>query len=303
MDTKPGKGAAMRPPERELQDWVRRLTEDPANAANPLLEEFRTLADRHGKLLRQLTKIAKISDRLQGETKEMAQQQRQLLLMIGHEFRTPLAIIDSATQMLEMERNLPGTAQPRVRKIRNAVQRMLHLMERCVVDDRLGGMTRMSFDLAALLVELANEAAANAPDHDIAAYGCSIPAIVAGDRDLLTVVFSNLVENAVKYSPVSGTIEIRLDRDGDWVAVSVVDTGIGINATDGARIFEKYFRASNATGTAGAGLGLYLARRIVETHGGTIEVRSEPDRGATFTVRLPTVPGLARRTGEDEDRR
>lgn len=299
MDRKPGKDAALRPPEQELQNWVRRLTADPANEGNPLLAEFSTLADRHAKLLRQLTKIAKISDRLQGETKEMAQQQRQLLLMIGHEFRTPLAIIDSATQMLEMERGLPATAQPRVRKIRNAVQRMLHLMDRCVVDDRLGGVARTSFDLAALLIELAAEAGGNAPDHAISTSGCSVPAMIAGDRDLLAVVFSNLVENAVKYSPAGGTVQIRLEREADWVVVSVADTGIGINAADSARIFEKYFRASNAAGTAGAGLGLYLAHRIVETHGGTIEVSSEPDHGATFVVRLPMAEGPRRNVGAE----
>ena len=281
----------MRSQEQDLRQWVQRLAEDPANADNPLMAEFQALADRHAKLLRQFRKIAKISDRLQTETKEMSQQQRQFILMVSHEFRTPLAIIDSASQMLEIEPKLPVSAGPRVRKIRGAVRRMLHLMERCLADDRLDSAGRTSakssFDLAALLAELMVERGGHAPNHDFHTQGCGHPLRVPGDRDLLAIAFSNLVENAVKYSPWGGRVRLDLSREGERAVVRVEDEGIGVNAADGARIFDKYFRASNAAGTAGAGLGLHLARRIVDAHGGTITVTSEPDRGSVFTVSLP----------------
>lgn len=285
----------MRSQEEELRQWVQRLAEDPANAGNPLLAEFRMLAERHGKLLRQFRKIAKISDRLQTETKEMARQQRQFVLMVSHEFRTPLAIIDSASQLLELEPKLPVSARPRVGKIRNAVQRMLHLIERCLTHDRLGAAAARptAFDLAAMLTTLVGEMAATASCHRIELHGADRPVPIPGDCDLLAVVFSNLLENAVKYSPNGGTI--RLDLSGDegagegHVAVRIADEGIGVNAADAARLFDKYFRASNAAGTTGAGLGLHLARCIVDTHGGGISVASEPGRGSAFTVRLPVA--------------
>lgn len=279
----------MRSQEQELRQWIERLAEDPANADNPLLAEFQKLAERHGKLLRQFRKIAKISDRLQTETKDMARQQRQFVLMVSHEFRTPLAIIDSASQLLEMEPKLPVTAMPRVGKIRNAVQRMLHLIERCLTDERLGAAAARptAFDLAAMLSGLVAEMGASAPGHRFELHGVDRPLPIPGDRDLLAVVFSNLLENAVKYSPDGGTIRLDLSSGEGQVTVQVTDEGIGVNAADAARLFDKYFRASNAAGTTGAGLGLHLARCIVDTHGGGITVTSRPSEGSTFTVRLP----------------
>ncbi|CAO3430652.1 sensor histidine kinase [Azospirillum endophyticum] len=282
----------MRSQEQELRQWVERLAEDPANADNPLLAEFQKLAERHAKLLRQFHKIAKISDRLQTETKEMALQQRQFVLMVSHEFRTPLAIIDSASQMLELEPKLPVSAMPRVGKIRNAVQRMLHLIERCLTNDRLGTAAArpMAFDLAAMLTALVAETGTAAGEHRFELHGLDRPVPIPGDRDLLTVVFSNLLENAVKYSPNGGTIRLDLSTGEEGqVTVRIMDQGIGVNAADAARLFDKYFRASNAAGTTGAGLGLHLARCIVDTHGGGISVASEPGRGSAFTVRLPIL--------------
>ncbi|PWC57293.1 histidine kinase [Azospirillum sp. TSH7] len=288
----------MRSQEQELRQWVQRLAEDPANADNPLLAEFQTLAERHGKLLRQFRKIAKISDRLQTETKEMALQQRQFVLMVSHEFRTPLAIIDSASQMLELEPKLPVSAMPRVGKIRNAVQRMLHLIERCLTNDRLGTVAArpMAFDLAAMLTALVGEVGASACGHRVELHGADRPLPIPGDRDLLAIVFSNLLENAVKYSPNGGTVRVDLSAGEGQVTVRITDEGIGVNAADAARLFDKYFRASNAAGTTGAGLGLHLARCIVDTHGGGISVTSELGRGSAFTVRLPVPRATLRAT-------
>ncbi len=290
----------MRSQEQELRQWIERLAEDPANADNPLLAEFQKLAERHGKLLHQFRKIAKISDRLQTETKDMARQQRQFVLMVSHEFRTPLAIIDSASQLLELEPKLPVSAMPRVGKIRNAVQRMLHLIERCLTDERLGTAAARptAFDLAAMLTGLVAEIGASAAGHRhrFELHGVDRPVPIPGDRDLLAVVFSNLLENAVKYSPKGGTIRLDLSTGEGQVMVRVADEGIGVNAADAARLFDKYFRASNAAGTTGAGLGLHLARCIVDTHGGGIAVASQPGQGAAFTVRLPlarTAPAQA----------
>jgi signal transduction histidine kinase len=101
-------------------------------------------------------------------------------------------------------------------------------------------------------------------------------------------VLSNLLDNAVKYSPDGGPISVRVARDGEWAVLEVADHGIGIPSSDSMRIFERFQRASNVERRiGGTGIGLASARHIVESHGGTIAVRSEEGAGSTFVIRLP----------------
>jgi signal transduction histidine kinase len=107
-------------------------------------------------------------------------------------------------------------------------------------------------------------------------------------------VLANLFSNAIKYSPEGGTITVTLghevDHIGTWAVVRVRDHGVGIPAQDLALVFQRFHRGSNVTGRiSGTGLGLAGARQIVELHGGTISVESEPGSGSTFTLRLPSA--------------
>jgi signal transduction histidine kinase len=112
-------------------------------------------------------------------------------------------------------------------------------------------------------------------------------AVVRGDPERLRQIFGNLIDNAVKYSPVGGPVEVRVSQSNGEVTVAVRDRGPGIKAADQRVIFEKFGRVAAGNSKPGSGLGLYIARSIAETHGGTIAVSSAPGRGATFTVTLP----------------
>jgi heavy metal sensor kinase len=114
------------------------------------------------------------------------------------------------------------------------------------------------------------------------------PVGVTGDRNRLRQVFANLLDNAVKYSPSGGHVTVEGRRSDNVVVVSVKDTGIGMAAHELPRIWERLYRGDQSRSERGLGLGLSLVRAIVEAHGGTTEVESEPGRGSTFTVRLPT---------------
>lgn len=118
------------------------------------------------------------------------------------------------------------------------------------------------------------------------------PLRVVADEDLLEHVWANLVHNAVKFTPPGGTIRVRARRQGTDVLVEVEDSGIGIAAQDQERVFERFFKADRSRERArgGSGLGLALARRIVELHGGRIGVVSALGQGATFRVELPQAP-------------
>ena len=114
---------------------------------------------------------------------------------------------------------------------------------------------------------------------------------VRGDETQLTSMFSNLVENAVKYTPVGGRVEVTAHSDETEVVVRVLDTGIGIPEKSLARIFERFYRVDKARSkeTGGTGLGLSIVRHIAENHGGSVTVESTPGEGSTFTVRLQRV--------------
>jgi signal transduction histidine kinase len=113
--------------------------------------------------------------------------------------------------------------------------------------------------------------------------------VVKGDRLRLRVLFLNLLDNAIRYTPGGGKISVSLRREGQMVVVSISDTGPGIPAADLPHIFERFYRVDKARSRTegGSGLGLSIAQYTAEVHGGRIEVESEPGKGSTFRVWLP----------------
>jgi signal transduction histidine kinase len=112
---------------------------------------------------------------------------------------------------------------------------------------------------------------------------------VMGDRTRLEQVAANLIDNALKYTPAEGRVDIEVGRDDGWAVLLVRDTGTGIPAEELPRIWDRLFRGDASRTERGLGLGLSLVRAIVTAHGGTVDVSSEPGRGSTFTVRLNTL--------------
>jgi signal transduction histidine kinase len=126
---------------------------------------------------------------------------------------------------------------------------------------------------------------------------------MAGDRDRLAQVLDNLVSNAVKFTPDGGSVSVRLDaRDGEAL-IEIEDTGVGIPASEQSRLYERFYRASTATARAipGVGLGLTIAKAIVEAHGGDLGFDSVEGRGTTFRVRLPRRPPVTRAPVDDRE--
>ncbi len=110
---------------------------------------------------------------------------------------------------------------------------------------------------------------------------------IAGNSESLTEALFNLLENGVKYNRDNGVLEVSTAGDGGQAVVSIRDTGVGIGKADAQRIFDRFYRADAARGADGTGLGLSIAKAVIEAHGGTITLESEPGHGSTFTVTLP----------------
>lgn len=221
---------------------------------------------------------------------ELARSQQDFVAMVSHEFGTPLAIIDSSLQGLKpLEDQLPAEAASRYRKIQRATLRLRELMGNFLADDRLrqdeAPPSRQPVDIFALARRVAERA--EWPELNILLPPTSAP--VAGDSDLLRIVFFNLLNNAIKYSAEGGRIEVSGSIVADWAEISIRDEGSGIAAADLPHVFDRYFRAGNNR-AGGTGLGLYIVRKIVTAHGGTVTADSAANHGSRFTVRLPLAP-------------
>ena len=229
---------------------------------------------------------------LEAERQSM-REQRNFLSMVSHEFRVPLAIIEASSQLLGIYTYADDEAAEEVGKIGRAVRRMSDLIDVCLADDRLDSS---SLSLNLEQVDLARMVAELCDDKHSFAGGRAVSAIVegevtvSGDPTLLRIAISNLIDNALKFSPLDSPVEARVAIDGDGAMVSVTDHGPGITLDEQPRIFEKFFRSTKADRVRGAGLGLYIVRRIIDLHRGCIAVDSTPGAGTTFVVWLPIDP-------------
>jgi signal transduction histidine kinase len=215
-----------------------------------------------------------------------------LISMVSHELRTPLASVLGFTSLL-IQRDFPVEEQRRYLEIVDREARRLAALAEDFLDVRLLEEGRFDFDLEAVdLVTVVREQAlvyfGNAPGHRL---DLDVPldlVVVDGDRDRIAQVVGNLLSNAIKYSPEGGTVEVKVDATGGRARVTVVDHGLGIRREHQERIFERFFRgAAPEAGIGGTGIGLAVARDIVEAHGGTLGFRSAEGTGSTFWIELP----------------
>ena len=226
--------------------------------------------------------------------RESERHQRDLIGMVSHELRTPLAAVLGFTALL-LQREFGHEERRRYLEIIDTQARRLARLAGDFLDVQLlegGGLTlvREEFDLVELVREQARLFFLEPGEHTPVLDLPPEPVTLNADRDRLAQVVGNLLSNAVKYSPDGGEVRVTVRNGGSEAVVEVSDEGVGIADEDTERIFEKFFRTDDAsTSVGGTGLGLAVAREIVQTHGGTIGVESEPGHGAVFTVRLPTT--------------
>jgi two-component system OmpR family sensor kinase len=228
----------------------------------------------------------------------VAQMQRNFVSVISHEFRTPLTQIDGHAQRLAnlKDRLLPQAISDRASRIRAAVNRIVRMIEHLVDTTRLmDGDANLFFhpkpmDLVVVLRDVCRTQREIAPGAQIIEDLCAEALPIRGDPDLLFQAFSNLIANAVKYSPGIAKVILCASQNEKQIAVTVEDRGIGIPATDQAHIFSRYYRGSNVKGFTGTGVGLFLVATVLRLHVGEIAVESEEGNGARFIATLPNCP-------------
>ncbi len=225
--------------------------------------------------------------------KELNELQRQFVSMASHEFRTPLAIIDSTAQRLRKSADQLSSEDvlKRVDKIRDAVVRMTRLMESTLTAARLDegkvAVHMQSCDVGQVITDVCQRLQEITRNHVISIELNGLPGTIMADDSALDQILSNLLSNATKYSPDAPDIQVKAFGENDHVVIQVQDNGLGIDDEDLPNMFERFFRAKTSTGIVGTGIGLNLVKTLVEMHGGTVSIESKKDKGSTFTVRLP----------------
>lgn len=216
------------------------------------------------------------------------------LSIVSHELRTPLTSIIGWTTILQKPNIEPGVAARAYQGIRDNAERQARLIDDLLDFSRIAAgrlsLQREPIHLHELLRHVVEAVLPTAAAGRVELrYGELAPAVVNGDSRRLEQVFLNLLGNALKFTPEGGLIHLTARLSGEYVDVSLSDTGAGIDPAFVPHVFER-FRQDNtqASQQGGVGLGLSIAKELVEAHGGSIAVHSEgPGRGATFTVRLP----------------
>lgn len=233
-------------------------------------------------------------NRLADALAERRRAQVAFLAGVAHDLRNPLSALSLSVSLIDPEQPLPP--ESRIRRTFEIVRRQLTKLER-MVDDFMelsrvqAGQLDLHFsrqDVGGLVREVVQLFEATEPSQRIELSLANEPLYADCDPLRIEQVVSNLVSNALKYSPSATKIEVSVAREGEYVTVRVRDFGIGITHEDQRRLFEPFRRAqSSKDDIPGAGLGLFVVRRLVEGHHGNIEVSSAPGEGTTVVVRLP----------------
>nr|MBK7069453.1 response regulator [Deltaproteobacteria bacterium] len=227
-----------------------------------------------------------------------SQSRDEVLAVVSHDLRSPLGTVSMGAAMLRRSITAPGGRYADDLEVINRISRSCKRMER-LIDDLLDASRLDSGAVivapratpAADLVQDALDAAtleATAGRVKVIAREVA-PLRVMADRDRVLQVFSNLVGNALKFTPADGTISLGVERVGDLARFTVADTGAGIPPEHLPKLFERFWKGERS-GRHSAGLGLYIARGIVLAHGGQIAAESEPGRGTVFSFTLPLSP-------------
>ncbi|HEU5183013.1 MAG TPA: HAMP domain-containing sensor histidine kinase [Gemmatimonadaceae bacterium] len=215
----------------------------------------------------------------------------EVLAIVAHDLRVPLTAVLTATALL-VEEDVPAAERKRllevIRRAASGMNRLIQdLLDVAQMENGVFAVDRERFDLGALALELCEQFRVEANESG-RMLQCEVseglpPVLVDGRR--IAQVLENLISNALRFTPEGGRVTVRVARHGSGVVCSVADTGVGIAPDELPHLFERFWQARRYR-RGGAGLGLAIARGVVEAHGSALEVRSELGRGSVFSFLL-----------------
>jgi signal transduction histidine kinase len=236
---------------------------------------------------------AELTEALAAERK-FNQFQQNFITTMSHEFRTPLAIILTSSQILERynQKLTDEQRQDKFHMIKAQIQHIDLLLNGILTIQNIEN-NRIEFNPTAVQIKpllaqnIENIQTTIGENHVIHFEFIDCPDEITADEQLLQTIFFNLLQNAVKFSPEASQIHVELCCDSDYTIIKVRDEGRGIAEDEQAQIFQSFYRGENAHNIQGTGLGLAIVKNAVDLHTGQIMVESQSDKGTTFTVKIP----------------
>ena len=224
---------------------------------------------------------------------ELAQQQKNFLLSITHEFKSPLAAIKLSLQTIE-KRNLEENQKKEIiTRALNETDRINLLIENALFASRLESQNSdyhfEEFNFSSFIAELIETYQSRIFSESNIDISTDNTVLFKGDKLAITSLVYNLLENAEKYSPSPAKIIVSLKKSNNYIELSFSDNGCGIELNERSKVFEKFYRVGNeeTRRTKGTGLGLYIVKKVVAMHKGSIEIKSNNPTGTIFIIRLP----------------
>jgi signal transduction histidine kinase len=252
----------------------------------------------------QLERLNRELDTLNRRLKEQSELRSKFVSMVSHELRAPLAAIQTNLKVVlmgytaavnEKQKELIGRAERKCRTMLTIVNDLLDLA-RIDADEIVGKMGPLSLpELLKRVVETLHPKVVEKNLKIETRTAAGLPFVTADPRSM-EQVFTNLISNAIKYSREGSVVTVSFGKSDDRVSVRIEDQGIGIPEDELSRVFEDFYRASNAKEWTldGTGLGLAIVKRIIEVHGGAIKLESQVGAGTAFTLTIPVAPVVSR---------
>lgn len=262
--------------------------------SNDDLEETnQSLSDTARILIRRDRELSEANERLE----ELDVVKSEFVSVAAHQLRTPLTGVRWSLKGLAggeygpLNPDQHKAADDALSAIIGAIDLINDMLNVARIEGGRFGFAFKEQSVAPLVIKLVGELQNHAAERNVTLTLEGADESIVGylDADKLSIAISNVVDNAIKYTPSGGTVTVGMHKEGEGVVITVHDTGIGISKDDQERLFTKFFRAPNAVlmQTSGTGLGLYLVKNIVEKHKGTVTIDSKEGQGTTFIIMLP----------------